>query len=202
MSTFDHLKHNWLSETNAAIQNIEDILSVIPEADGYERDFHILSTWIATTDINPTVFMPDGYQNAINNPITFSSFLSVVRHAMLDDGDISFVNIKNHGSFIVFAHPRDEHLTYLVDTHLESLNKSLKTAYKMIQNVIQTTNDDNIKNLSMQRLENMPQSIKDLDISYHNHVDLFISEVEDHQTNLLEKHTAIHEKMKLIRKPI
>lgn len=198
MNKINTLKKAWISETNTAIENIESLLYSTKEE--YEMPYHTLINWITNTDINHDVFMPDGYKRSINNAIEFSTFLNLVRHAMYDDGDMCFVNVKNYGSFIVFAHQNEDHFNYVVETHLKKLDKTLKDNYERMHNRVKNTEDSILKKSYIKQLETMPKSIKELEYTYHSNVNLLIYEIEEHHERLLERKTKIDEKMKLLRK--
>lgn len=197
MNKFNELKESWLSQTEKSIKNIEEVLFSVPKH--YEQDFHKLVTWITNTDISHYDFMPKGWENCITDAKDFDSFLHIVHHAMVDDGDMTFVNVKEHGSFIVFAHENDDYFNILVEKHLENVDSAIKNYLNSFNRIIETTDNENTKETLSKRLINLPKSIKDLEYSYHTDVNLFINEVENHHRETIEKHAQFDEKMKKFR---
>lgn len=104
----------WVNNTEEAIRNIQNTLSSDKE---YDSDFVKLARFIAETDINPWQFMPTRWESVHNSAQMFESFLCQLHHAMVDDGDVCFINVEVHGPHIEFIDKWDE------DRVLESVKK-------------------------------------------------------------------------------
>jgi len=89
----------WINNNEIAIRNIETMLSSEKE---YDRDFVKLAKFIIETDINPWGFMPAGWEGAKSSAQSFEGFLNCLHHAMVDDGDVCFINVDIHGPHIAF----------------------------------------------------------------------------------------------------
>lgn len=182
--TFEILKADWYKQTDNAIEQISTYLTTDIT---YEQDFKKLIHWITYTDINPWSFMPVGYENSKNNPISYLSFLQNVHHAMVDDGEICFVSVVGKEAFILFANAHDEATQSLVEQKLKPLSHTLSHNYEVFEKIAQKSTHD-VKTQILEKLKNTPKSLKDLKIEFHNDIERFVSEVEEFQ-NL--RHTKI-----------
>lgn len=67
----------------------------------YELEYKELVEFLVTTDTNPYSFLPKGWEGALSSEEHFCGFLSVLNHAMIDDGEICLVGDTEHRK-----HPR------------------------------------------------------------------------------------------------
>lgn len=109
----------WRKSTNDAIMAIRKLLTSSKECD---REFVKLANWIATTDHNPWGFMPSGWEGSRNTAVDFYKFLTVLYHAMVDDGECCFVEFENGDSMLLFPASKG------VDDLHKSLQESLAMA--------------------------------------------------------------------------
>jgi len=54
-----------------------------------------ITNWLLDTEINPYSFLPNSYAELAYTAEGFESLLHQIRHALVDDGDISFPVINN-----------------------------------------------------------------------------------------------------------
>lgn len=77
---------------NAAIDYIQEILDK-PE-DAYDYEVSVLVKWMLTTEANPYSYLPEGHQSSFYSAQDFYGLISIIRHALYDDGDITFVKVN------------------------------------------------------------------------------------------------------------
>jgi hypothetical protein len=61
-----------------------------------------ITNWLLDTEINPYSFLPESYAALVCTAEGFESLLHEIRHALFDDGDISFPVINNN-PYILFV---------------------------------------------------------------------------------------------------
>jgi len=61
-----------------------------------------ITNWLLDTEINPYSFLPNSYAELAYTAEGFESLLHQIRHALFDDGDISFPVINNN-PYILFV---------------------------------------------------------------------------------------------------
>jgi hypothetical protein len=72
-----------------AKKTIEDLVA---PGEAYEQDYVALANWIVTTDINPYGWMDERWAGSTFTAEGVANLLSNLHHAMVDDGDVSFVS--------------------------------------------------------------------------------------------------------------
>lgn len=77
-----------------------------------------LVEWMLTTDANPYAYLPEGWAGAISCSTGFAGLLFAIRHAVLDDGDITFVTVNGEPR-IVFADKWDDNFRNYVLSNQE-----------------------------------------------------------------------------------
>jgi len=103
--TLDEQAQIWRNANEEAIKHIAQL--VYGPKEDYEQEFQQLALAITNTDMNPWSFMPEGWEGVLGSAQRYESFLTMVHHAMCDDGDISFVEHQMHGSCIVMHNHHD-----------------------------------------------------------------------------------------------
>lgn len=68
------------------IENLTHPCGMEPPMDGLVR-------WMLTTDASPYDYLDDGWHNSEYSSAAFESLLQTIRHALYDDGDITFITI-------------------------------------------------------------------------------------------------------------
>lgn len=90
---FQTLKQSWNKSFEATLSSIEK--SLTPQDDDYPDviAFKTLCKWLIETEHSPYDFLPNGYQGYRYNPYDTDSLFNLIHHALIDDGEISFVNM-------------------------------------------------------------------------------------------------------------
>lgn len=105
MSIFT-LKDDWKTSFEEAIQSIENSLKVQPHDCSQTSEFRTFANWLMTTSHSSYDFLPNHWVSYKSNPYESDLLLSHIHHALLDDGEISFVTMKLEDKilrvFIVF----------------------------------------------------------------------------------------------------
>ena len=76
-----------------------------------------ITNWLLDTEINPYSFLPEFYANLANTAEGFESLLHQIRHALVDDGDISFPVINNN-PYILFVDRYESTINSFADLSL------------------------------------------------------------------------------------
>ena len=74
---------------NNAIDRIQSVIDT-PE-DAYDYEMSALIRWMLTTDANPYCYLPDGFRGSLYSAQEFEGLISVIHHALYDDGEITFI---------------------------------------------------------------------------------------------------------------
>lgn len=104
--TIEKLKETWQHSYEEALNKIEDYLQ--PQSNDYfeKTQFRTLANWFMNTKHSSHEYMLGAFKGFTCDPFEFVNVLSIVNHALLDDGDISFVTMKLEektiGIFIAF----------------------------------------------------------------------------------------------------
>lgn len=69
-------------------------------------DMSKYTKWLMTTDINPYSFLDDGYAGMTSSAEGMSCLLDTIHHALIDDGEISFIKLDRQ-PIIRFIHSSD-----------------------------------------------------------------------------------------------
>ena len=92
----------------------------------YEQEpkMHLLVRWMLETDANPYGYLQEAWATSTYSSTGFASLLSVISHAVLDDGDITFVAVNGEPR-IVFAHKYDD---WFENAVLSTSEKALRSS--------------------------------------------------------------------------
>jgi hypothetical protein len=74
------------------MEHIFDRVLLKTNWEDYELEYKALVNFIVTTTTNPYSFMPKGWEGSIGSSTGFSSFLGVLHHAMIDDGELTMLS--------------------------------------------------------------------------------------------------------------
>lgn len=122
MSNIEHLEVYWQKQYNENVSSIKSYLKYPENQDDDYLAFHKLANWIVDRDVSYVDFLPENWQSSLCSADGLASLLSVIHHAMLDDGDITFVSLYDDGTlsdvFMVFYHR-------LEDNFIEYCKKAL-----------------------------------------------------------------------------
>lgn len=77
-----------------------------------------LTKWLMTTDANPYSYLDHTWAGMSQTAEGMASLLNYIHHAVVDDGDITFVEVNGEPR-IVFAHPSDDYFRDVVLTSQE-----------------------------------------------------------------------------------
>lgn len=76
-------------------------------------EMSVLVEWLLNTNCNPYGFLSEGWAGSLSSAQGFAGFLSCLHHALYDDGDVTFVRVKNQPR-IVFCWEHDDNFRDLV----------------------------------------------------------------------------------------
>lgn len=91
---------NWRERFEGALERIEQYRN------DETPDMRLITRWLMDTEANPYGFLERSYARFFETAEGFAGLLQIIHHALVDDGEISFVAV-NGRPMIVFAH-RDE----------------------------------------------------------------------------------------------
>lgn len=116
---------NYLLPINPKLQRFTDThLQAIAEIEEclkpsqYEPDMSGLVEWLLTTDANPYSYLQYEFAGMFESAEQFVSLLSMISHALYDDGEITFVAVDGEPR-IVFANQYEDDFRKNVLTELE-----------------------------------------------------------------------------------
>ena len=100
------------------------------------EDMRLIANWLMDTEANPYSILQPGYVRALDTAEGFAGLLQIIHHALVDDGEITFVAV-NGRPMIAFAAPDELHLVNLVSDVERMLEKRLgkETNYEIIGGV-------------------------------------------------------------------
>jgi hypothetical protein len=150
----------WEKATKDSSDYVLGVMESTP-TDPEEKDFVVLSKFIFETEENPWGFLPSGWQESKSSAQAFEGFLCCLHHAMLDDGEVCFIEDPTHGPCMEFNHSTEAEPIYLGRYH-----KDYETRDKRFNEIIKS--------------EKPYSSIKG--IVYHDDVQRFIDGFEKHRT--------------------
>ncbi len=103
----------------------KNALSKVQRALTGPSELAALTAYLMETDANPWGFMPRGWEGSAETSTGFASFLGVLRHALYDDGDLSFP-IVNGEPRIAFVCKHEDSYEDLV---LSDTEKTFRTEH-------------------------------------------------------------------------
>lgn len=107
---FENHADNWINRTHESIKNIQRLLNAKDE------QFVELANFILETDINPYSFLPFGWEGSLYTAEGAESLLSIIHHALVDDGELCWINTDIHGPLLAFE---DKYETDHINTLME-----------------------------------------------------------------------------------
>ena len=116
---------------NNAIDRIQKVINT-PE-DAYDYEMSVLIKWMLTTDANPYSYLPDGFRGSLYSVQDFEGLISVIHHALYDDGEITFIKINGEPQ-ITFIWKHEDNFEDLVLTSAEkaSRNRGFKVEVEVL----------------------------------------------------------------------
>lgn len=91
-----------------------------------------LTKWLMTTDANPYSYLNDAWAGMTQSAEGMASLLYCIHHAVVDDGDITFVKVNDEPR-IVFAHKFDDNFRDVVLSRQEKEFKKIEIEVLDIQ---------------------------------------------------------------------
>ena len=136
--TYKKLQDFWYN-FDTAITNIKSYL----EPDKYAPHMHELALWLLETEHNPYAYLDHNYAMYMSDAIGFDMILSMLHHALYDDGDVTFVTVNNKPR-IVFCDRWDDNfrLRCLTDSEKEIEAKGypyISSLTEAVQEVVSET---------------------------------------------------------------
>lgn len=193
--SFQLLKNVWKKSFEESISSIENAITVRP--DDYQDliDFRTLSKWLLDTSLNPYSFMPHGYQSYRYQPYTTDSLLSLLHHALLDDGEVSFVKMIHKGEtlrvFMMFVWHNEDCFNSLCLVENKSLVDTVIHGAEMSNRIYASMKEKYPENQKFQQKQ-LPE-LTDFEFVAHRNPVQFIAEVEDFEKKRMERITRSEE---------
>lgn len=179
--SFDFLQEQWKKSFEKSVNSIKDCLTA--QADDYQdmAEFRTLANWMLTTNVSSYEFMPSGYQNYSFDPYSTDSVLRLIHHALLDDGDVSFVTMKHNDKilrvFMMFCCRHEDYFThYCLKENASTINMKIDFAKRT--NSVRQSMKNQLSNNPHLELQLVPEE-KDFVFVAHRNPLQFIQEVED-----------------------
>lgn len=177
---FNHLQQQWKNSFEKAISSIQDCL--IPQNNDCEdmQEFRQLCSWLMNTEVSTYQFMPHGYQNFRSDPYSTNNLLNLIHHALLDDGDISFVTMKLDDKimrvFMMFCCRHEDYFThYCLKENSQSIRLHIDFAKRT--NSVRESMKEKYPNNKQLSLRKVPEEKDFVFVSHRNPLQ-FIQEVE------------------------
>ena len=194
--TIQNLQAEWTKSFQEAMTSVERSITSSPTDDKDLAGFKALSKWLMETPHNPYNFMPRGYEGYRSSPYAADSVLGLLHHALIDDGEVSFVKMMRQGEVVrVFMNFYWQHEDNFKELCMEE-NKSL------IENMMSTAESSERLREFMEK--NHPGKVvlpekhfsKDFEFVAHRNPVQFIKEVDDFQVAQDLKYKAMDENIR------
>lgn len=98
-----------------------------------EPEMRAITEYLLETDANPYSFLPNGWGSALDTSTSFDRFLSVIHHALYDDGDISFPIVNGAPRMAFVWRNEDNYANYVLSDTEKNLQEMYGTEYKIEQ---------------------------------------------------------------------
>jgi len=197
--SIENLKHKWHKSFNKAVNSIESYLT--PEFDDKDsKEFSILAKWLIDNPHDPYDYMTNGYHNYRSNPFETNATLSTLHHALVDDGDISFVTMKIEGEvhrvFMIFACRHEDYFDTLCRKENEATIRSFTNGRESMHSFM-----TKMKEKHPEKTFNIKPLLSEKDFTFEAHRDpiAFINEVESYEIERKKQNEKTDETMKKFR---
>lgn len=203
----NQLINEWKESFNEAVASIENYIKPQTNDDINTIKFRTIAKWLLENEHSPYDYMSLGHQNFKANPYNTDFALSMLHHALLDDGDVAFVTFKVDGEtqrvFMMFADMDDEHFRVLCKQENHTMIVSLIDRRKAELDLMYTMQKNNPEQTlsSLSLFEDLDSDFN-LKFNFNTHRDplLFIREFETLQIDKAEKNKTVNEQMAKFRK--
>ncbi len=121
---------DWREKFDGALERIERFRN------DDTPDMRLITRWLMETEANPYGFIERGYARAFESAEGFAGLLHSIHHALVDDGEITFVAV-NGRPMIVFAN-REEIGCVELRSEVEQMaaeRRGIETVYDFIDGV-------------------------------------------------------------------
>lgn len=106
------LQQQWQKSFDESVASINNMITPCSYDYEYKSAFRQLAQWMLETPYSPYDFMPNGFKDFRSNPYTTDGALSILHHALLDDGEVSFVKLIHEGKvervFMIFMWHKED----------------------------------------------------------------------------------------------
>jgi hypothetical protein len=198
-----NLKEEWQKSFEQSLKNIDKFTQITHRDHPEEISFKKLAKWMLTTTYSSYAYMTHPLQNYLADPYTTECVLSTLHHAMLDDGEVSFVSMKLEEKtirvFMIFLSNQDDCFVQICQKENESLiSSSIKS-----RELLNSTHKERAQQ-SPEKTRNIKPLIKKEDFVFEAHTDSirFIKEFKEFQVLEQEKRERISQKMAKLRNGI
>ena len=178
--SFSYLKEQWNNSFDKAVASIEDFLT--PHSNDYQEltELKTLCSWLITTQVSAYDFMPNGYKNFCSDPYSTNSLFKLIAHALLDDGDISFVTMKLDDKimrvFMIFCCRQEDYFTnYCLKENSQSIRMHIDFSKRT--NSVRESMKEKYPHNKQLSLRKIPEEKDFVFVAHHNPLQ-FIEEVE------------------------
>ena len=200
--SFEHAKQVWQEQARIAEERLTALFSEENAAERCqeEADFLKLAHWAVGTKVSAYTFVEKGWESFPENIHSAVSFFSTLHHALVDDGDVSFVSLVHKGEVLRV------YLTF--DWRFEEgfRERQLANNKDLIAACILANSTQRRVRAAMQ--EKYPErdlvlpalvSEEDFEFTAHQDVATFIAEVEAHDAKVKARAAAFDERMEQLR---
>lgn len=200
--SLQELTQNWTTSFKEAISSIEEYIT--PQSSDYKdlSEFRTLSKWLLETPISGYDFMPHGYTGYRYEPYSTTGLLSLIHHALIDDGEVSFVkmNYKNETLrvFMIFTWHNEDNFRDLCLKENNSLINMITDYSEKTQKILTIMKEKYPDN---EKLNTQPISeLEDFTFVTHRNPVQFIEEVENFENLRVAKTQKNEERRKKLLK--
>lgn len=133
------LEDKWINSTHKSIKSINELLN---SDKVYDKEFVELAKFLLETDINPWQILPTGWESSLDIAQFTESLLLSLRHALVDDGDLAWINTEVHGPLLEFVDVyEEERIKQLMDKRFRHVLPVKYTVHSYSPDFIKTLTD-------------------------------------------------------------
>ena len=191
--TIQNFQAEWTQLFKDTMLSVERAITPAPDDDPEISGFKALSKWMMETTYNTYSFMPQGYESYRSNPFEADSIISLIHHALIDDGEISFVKMIHNNKvvrvFMTFIWQHEDNFNqHCIDENKPLIDSMIKGSQRF--------RDFMAKNNPPKFLTEKPNvEVKDFKFVVHRDPVQFVKDVEEYEIAHNLKQTQIEEKI-------
>ena len=91
------LEKKWRKKFESSLKSIKGMIEYKSHDDDFIKSIKDFMKWIIEGEEDPYMFLPNGFHYLRDDLETSHTFLSILYHALADDGDVAFVTLKLDG---------------------------------------------------------------------------------------------------------